>query len=77
VGLLGFIALNVWFIALTPHVVQTSTRGSASHLHTNDASGFAGDDRLRWSHLATDLVVVWGVAFGLILAFERYLGRQR
>ena len=76
-SLLGFVALNLWVNRTLPaHCADCHARTGVPFSYY-DAGGFAGDDALRWPGLAADIAVVLGIAFGVILLYDRYRANLR
>jgi len=75
--LLGFVALNMWIEVVFP------VRCADCHAHVGfpfayyDEGGFAGDTQVLWLGLAGDIAVALGIAFGVVLAGERWACRKR
>jgi len=71
-ALLGFVALNGWFNGTYP------ARCADCHAHIGvpfayyDAGGMLGGEAILWLGLTGDLLVVLGLAFSAVLAWERY-----
>ena len=70
-ALLGFVRLNVWFNTSHP------ARCADCHAHVGipfayyDAGGVLGGEAILWLGLTGDLLVVLGLAFGVVLLWDR------